>query len=81
MISFAETASSCKSPNDIPSNATVYNPSSAISRSEPLGVFCCCRTSNGGSCCNEVSYCGSFIPGCFCAHGDEKETFYTPSKS
>ena len=82
MIGFAETSSSCKSPNDIPGNATIYNPSSAISRSEPLSVLCCCRTRNGGSCCAESAFCGSFVFGCPCSmHGDEKEIFYTPSKS
>jgi hypothetical protein len=82
MISFAETASSCKSPNDIPGNATFYNPSSAISRSEPLGVLCCCATRNGGSCCAENAFCGRFVFGCPCsANKDEKETFYTPTKS
>lgn len=30
-------------------------------------VLCCCPTWNGGQCCASVSYCGSFIPGCFCS--------------
>ena len=29
-------------------------------------VECCCRTANGGTCCGIVTFCGGFIPGCFC---------------
>lgn len=29
-------------------------------------VLCCCRTMNG-QCCNYVSFCGGFVPGCFCS--------------
>ena len=32
----------------------------------PFGVLCCCQTSRGGSCCADVAFCGSFIPGCIC---------------
>lgn len=37
-------------------------------------VTCCCRTQNGGQCCNNVTFCGSFIPGCMCSgHSVEAE--------
>ena len=29
-------------------------------------MFCCCPTPDGGTCCNYVSVCDGFIPGCFC---------------
>lgn len=29
-------------------------------------VLCCCDTWSGGQCCAWVTYCGSFIPGCYC---------------
>lgn len=29
-------------------------------------VTCCCETSDGGMCCAEVMFCGSYIPGCWC---------------
>lgn len=34
--------------------------------SEPPSVLCCCNTRNG-QCCAEVTFCGGFIPGCFCS--------------
>jgi len=37
-------------------------------------VLCCCQTVNG-QCCNYVSFCSGYIPGCFCSPGK------TPEKS
>lgn len=31
----------------------------------PQGVTCCCRTRNGGMCCNEQTVCGGIVFGCF----------------
>ena len=28
-------------------------------------VLCCCQTFNG-MCCAYVTFCGGFVPGCFC---------------
>ncbi len=45
-------------------------PAFAASAAKPCakgaGVLCCCVTWTGGLCCNEVGFCGSFIPGCMC---------------
>jgi hypothetical protein len=34
-----------------------------------LLVLCCCQTYGGGTCCQNVSFCGGFVPGCVCAPG------------
>jgi hypothetical protein len=36
-------------------------------------VLCCCRTSNGGQCCGYVSFCSTFVPGCFCSANSKPE--------
>ena len=36
-------------------------------KKQKTAVLCCCRTSGGGQCCANVSYCGGFVPGCFCS--------------
>ena len=28
--------------------------------------ICCCTNQQGYTCCADVSFCGGFIPGCFC---------------
>jgi hypothetical protein len=30
------------------------------------GGLCCCRTIRGDQCCNYISPCGGFVPGCNC---------------
>lgn len=32
-------------------------------------VLCCCQKDDGGQCCKYVTFCGGFIPGCFCVKG------------
>jgi hypothetical protein len=69
LSSFADTQSSCKSPDEISSkNSVLNNPGRALTRSEPLQVTCCCNTSTGGMCCNEVAggCVGTLVPGCIC---------------
>ena len=31
-------------------------------------VLCCCKTYSGGLCCASTTFCGSFVPGCFCSY-------------
>jgi hypothetical protein len=46
-----------------PRTINVTTPAGGIANN----VMCCCPTSNGGQCCKYVSFCGGFIPGCFCS--------------
>jgi len=41
----------------------------AAAKSQKTAVLCCCRTQGGGQCCANVSFCGGFVPGCFCSFG------------
>lgn len=29
-------------------------------------VQCCCQTRQGTTCCASVSFCGGWVPGCYC---------------
>jgi hypothetical protein len=39
----------------------------APTANQKTAVLCCCRTQGGGQCCANVSYCSSYVPGCFCS--------------
>ena len=86
-LGFADTQSSCKSPDEIAAkNSVLNNPARALSRSEPLQVTCCCNTSNGGLCCNEVAggCVGTLVPGCICRlrhDNNEPEALFELKKS
>lgn len=42
-------------------------------------VLCCCRTYNGGQCCNYVGFCGGgFVPGCMCSLYHSKDLTERP---
>jgi hypothetical protein len=32
-----------------------------------IAATCCCQDIYGRLCCAEATFCGYFIPGCFCA--------------
>jgi hypothetical protein len=60
---YAEDKSHCLSPNADKSITTTLTNGEVAQQ-----VLCCCRTYNGGQCCNYVSFCsGSLIPGCMCS--------------
>lgn len=86
-LSFADAQSSCKSPDEIAAkNSVLNNPARALSRSEPLQATCCCNTSNGGLCCNEVAggCVGTLVPGCICRlrhDNNEPEALFELKKS
>jgi hypothetical protein len=45
-----------------------------VVQSNQLKVTCCCRVTGGNQCCAEVSFCGGFIPGCYCSNYNQEIT-------
>jgi len=48
---------------------TLSDPMRVKDELEQSPLSCCCRTITGQVCCNYVSFCGGFVPGCLCGSG------------
>jgi hypothetical protein len=60
-VAYSSETSTCLSP-DAPRSQTSLQADGQVAQN----VLCCCRTYQG-QCCNYVSFCSGFIPGCVCS--------------
>jgi hypothetical protein len=64
--STAVTSEQCSNPHVKLKDGTIRPATEIDLASDILSVLCCCSKSDGNMCCAETSFCGGYVPGCYC---------------